>query len=272
MSLNTFVSVLKYLKFNNDKYVRILWWEPLLHPEIKKYILLAKKGGFNSVIFSNLTISPLILRSLISSSSRFSVNMNVNHPNNYSPSEKKNIFDNLAQCKNNNILTILSYNIINFSENCDFVFKLASKYNISNITLKITNSSIWGPLIIDNTSIKLWQYIFQVIKKYHKHYSLHISCWLEQSIFSTEEINFIKKETRMSLNYWCSWNSWKFDILPSWRIIRCFPLERKFHNSTITVENLTNNNITYENLIRKIINKNFRETVWGCLGNKSINK
>jgi molybdenum cofactor biosynthesis enzyme MoaA len=44
MSIITFIKVLKYLKFNEEKEVRILGGEPLLAKNIRKFILLSTKG------------------------------------------------------------------------------------------------------------------------------------------------------------------------------------------------------------------------------------
>lgn len=264
----TYLEILKYLKNNNDNYVRILWWEPFLSPNIKQFLSIANKGWFNIVIFSNINIKTSKLENILSGMQIFKINCNINEKSFYSSSEKNLIQKNIELLNKLNITTIISHNITQTEKEPDFIFELAKKNNIKNIGLKITNSQLWWKLIIDNSSKELWQYIFKIIKKYHNYFFISISCWLDKSIFTKEELLYIEEETNIELNFWCEWNMWKFDINTDGSIFKCYPLEKLFNNKKYKISNLLNQNIKLEEFIKEI--GIWLNCKWECRANKII--
>jgi len=66
MSLSTFIKILKYLKNNNDNNVRILWWEPLLFSNIRKFLQIANKWWFDIIVFSNINTNNKKIKNIFS--------------------------------------------------------------------------------------------------------------------------------------------------------------------------------------------------------------
>jgi len=271
MSLSIFLKVLKFLKINNDLNVRILWWEPIISPNIRKFLQIANKWWFNIIIFSNINTETENIKNIFNGLKWIRINCNINDKDFYSDKEWENINYNLEALNELWINVIIWYNITDINKSSEFIFDLAIKHNIYTINLKITNSSLWWNLLIDNVSKKLWKYIFKTIKKYHKQFFIEFSCGLDKTIFTEEEIKYIKENTEIKLKFWCEWNIWKFDINTDWTMFKCFPLEQIFKNelySTININNTLKNNIKIEDII-KVLNKWLIST-WECSANKKI--
>lgn len=271
MSLKTYIKILKYLKNNNDNNVRILWWEPLISPNIRKFLQIANKWWYDIIVFSNInTINENIIN-IFKWLKWIRVNCNINDKDFYNEQEIENINTNISTLIDLWIKVILWYNITDINKSPDFIFSLAKKHNIWAVNLKITNSSLWWELLIDNSSRELGIYIFDTIKKYNSEFFIEISCWLDKNIFTEKEIDYIEKNTNIKLKYWCEWNIWKFDINTDWTIFKCYPLESIFRNelySFINIDSLIKNNIKIENII-KVLNK-WLVSNWECTANKKI--
>lgn len=274
MNLLTFIKILKYLKFNNDNNVRILWWEPLLSKNIKKLLSVSSKWWFDIIIFSNINIPNEKIKNIFDSIDfkwKLRINCNINNLDFYSKEELENINKNLEYFQNIWIKLILWYNIYDLNKKADFIFTLAKKHNVNAINLKITNSSLWEKLIIDNSNRNLWIYIFDLIKKYNSDFFIEFSCWFDEKIFKKDELDFIKNNTQIKLKFWCEWNIWKFDINTDWNIFKCFPLKNLYIN------NYRNINYLLENKIKIIENINYltndfwkNNSYWECIANKKI--
>lgn len=271
MSISTFLKILKFLKNNKDNNVRILGWEPIISPNIRKFLQIANKWWFDIIVFSNINTENENLKKIFEWMKWIRVNCNINDKDFYTEKELENIDKNIETLINLWIKVIIWYNICDIEKSPEFIFNLASKHNIWAINLKITNSSLWSELIMDNSSKKLWEYIFDTIKKYSNDFFIEISCWLDKNIFTKEQLEYIENNTEMKLKFWCDWNIWKFDINTDWSIFKCYPLESVYKNdyySALNINNIIKNNIKIENII-KVLNKWFISE-WECTANKKI--
>lgn len=271
MSISTYIKILKYLKNNNDNNVRILWWEPLISPNIRKFLQIANKWWYDIIVFSNINMSNENIYNIFKWLEWIRVNCNINDRDFYNEQELLNIDKNISTLINLWIKVIIGYNITDIHKKPEFVFNLAKKHNIWAVNLKITNSSLWWELLIDNRSRELWIYIFETIKKYSREFFIEISCWLDKNIFTENEIDYIEKNTSIKLKYWCEWNIWKFDINTDWTIFKCYPLESIFRNdlySFINIDNLLKNNTSIQNVL-KVLNK-WNISDGECSANKQI--
>ncbi len=271
MSLKTYIKILKYLKNNNDNNVRILWWEPLISPNIRKFLQIANKWWYDIIVFSNINMNNENIINIFKWLEWIRVNCNINDRDFYNEQEIENIDKNITSLKELWIKVIIGYNITDLNKSPEFIFNLAKKHNIWAVNLKITNSSLWWELLIDNSSRNLWIYIFDTIKKYNREFFIEISCWLDKNIFTENEIDYIESNTSIKLKYWCEWNIWKFDINTDWTIFKCYPLESIFRNdiySFINIDNLLKNNTNIKNVI-KVLNK-WNISSGECSANKKI--
>lgn len=274
MGILTFIKILKYLRQNNDPNIRILWWEPLLSSNIKRFLWLSIKWWFNTIIFSNINIKNSKIREIFDNlviNAWFRINCNINNLEFYSSDELENIGLNLEYLKRIWVNLILWYNIYNLNKNADFIFELAEKYNIQAINLKITNSSLWSQLIIDNSQRDLGIYLYNLIQKYHQRFFIEFSCGLDQTIFLEEELEYIKNYTNITLRFGCDWNIWKFDINTNGTIFKCFPLQDLYKNNINTVDFLIKESISIEENL-DFLSNSFWKIVshWECSGNSII--
>jgi organic radical activating enzyme len=240
MTLNTYIKILKFLKRNNDNNVRILWWEPLLSPNIRKFLQIANKWWFDIIVFSNINIDSKILFKTLNWLNNIRINCNINEKKFYSEEELKKLNINLYIINKLWLKIIIWHNILEINNKpIDFIFNLAQKNNIKAINLKITNHFNTAKL---NNSRKFWKFLFNIIKKYEKDFFIEFSCWLNKNIFLPKELEYIKNYTNISLKFWCNWNIWKFDINTNWKTFRCFPLQETNINKSIYIENNLNLN------------------------------
>lgn len=271
MDILTYLKTLKFLKNNSEKEVRLLWWEPLLSPNIRKFLKIANKWWFNIMVFSNINIENKKIEKIFWWLNKIRINCNINDKSFYTKEEIERLWKNLEILNKLWLKIILWYNITQTKQKNNFIFNLAKEYNITAINIKITNSSLWWKLIIDNQSRKLWIYIFNVIKKYHKKFFLEFSCWLDKSIFNKIELDYIKNNTNIKLNFWCDWNIWRFDINTDWKFFKCYPLKNLFNNkkfSKLNINECLEKNINIDEIEKKV-NK-WLYTNWECIANKRI--
>ncbi len=270
MDLWTYIKILHFLKKNKETEVRILWWEPTISPNIRKFLKIANKWWFDIIIFSNINIDNQRLKDIFKWFNWIRINCNINDKKFYNEKQLKNIDENIETLNKLWLKTIIWYNITNIKQKPNFIFSLAKKHNISAINLKITNSSLWWKLIIDNSSKELWEYIFETIEKYHKDFFIEISCWLDKNIFSEKQLKYIEKNTRLNLKFWCNWNIWKFEINTDWSIFKCYPLKKLFKDKSLDINQILKNNTKIEDIINSLNNK--FKCNWECTSNKMIKK
>lgn len=267
MSLSTFVSILKFLKKNNQTKVRILWGEPFLHKKIRSFLLLWYKWWFEILLFSNLFHSTKKLIEICNGINKLVINCNINDDDFYTPLGKKKVQKNIEALKRIWVQLILSYNIADPKKSYSFILSLLENYDWLEFNIKITNSSIWENLIIDNTQRSLWRLIFWLIQKYHKKQPIIIGCGLDKNIFSQEELDYIKRYTLIRLEFWCDGNKWKLDINTDGSFFKCYPLQ-SITTSKSTIQEILDKNKSLESLLENFPKGTFSK--WECTGNKII--
>lgn len=277
MTIGLYLLVLKFLKSQNQE-VRLLGGEPLLHPNIGRFLQIANKGGFPVIVFSNINIPNQKIRNIfdpILVNEKFRVNCNINHPSFYSADEWNQIEENIAYLTSRWVKVILGYNIYTLSHDADFIFQLAKKYAIGAINLKITNSSLWENLIIDTKSRELGKYIFHYIQQYGRGVFIEISCWLDRSIFTEEEMMFMTS-LGMDLRFWCEGNIGRFDINTDGTVFKCFPLESIYKKNPLSIHTIIESGLDVSwvmNALRETLNHFTHENWTGeCLANLQIKK
>lgn len=238
--LSTFLQILKFLKQKWYKDVRILWWEPLLHPKIWEFITIAKKWWFETRIFSNLNFSPELIKRKFDLpwSIPDTINANINNTDFYTATEYENVTKNLCFFRDAGSIITIGYNIYDLNKNFDDIIEVAKKTDIKRINLKITNSSIGSPIIIDTWTREYWEYIINIIKRYGKEYEFVFSCGLSPDIFTYEEKEMMHS-LWIELKYGCKWFAWWFDIDIDWTIYKCFPTKSRYNHKRLSIRNFT---------------------------------
>lgn len=242
MSLSTYLCILKYLRHIDDENVRILWWEPIIFPHLRKFIDIAEKWWFNIIVFSNINIDPKKFAKIFSGVSRVRVNCNINDESFYSEKEKKQIEENLSFLQEHKIHTILWYNITDTNIYPEYHIQLANTYGIKDINLKVTNTCLWEKeLLIDTNTRAFWKYLYTFIKKHYKEYRIELSCGINKNIFSKEERILIEDTAKIKILYWCEGHRGKFDINTDGNIFKCYPLESLYKKNPISIKKLVAN-------------------------------
>ncbi len=235
---STFISILRFLRKNNYNDVRFLGGEPLLHPLLEKFILLAHKGWFRTRLFSNLNFSETYVQEKFQNPQSIpqTINANINNRDFYSEKEYSHVIANLLFFKNSGTLVTLGYNIYDLSKSFDDIALVARETEISHINLKVTNTTIWTPLIVDTSSRAYGEYIFSIIEKFGEEFEFVFSCWLSRSIFLDREIAYMN-QLWIFPNYGCAWFSGKFDIDIDGSIYKCFPTRSLYLKKSLSIYN-----------------------------------
>lgn len=259
MSLKTFLHCLQHLKNVWDSRVRILWWEPFLHPKISQFFHISIKGGFSISLFSNLKISEkTLLKSLDFwddfDYSRIMINLNLNDKDFYRKEELDVIFNSLRVLQQKKIELIISYNIYEYSNGYDFIFDTAKKFGVSHVILKVTNTVIGEEEIIDSNSHEYGDYIYSILDTYSQKFHITFWCGLSRYIFSSAQISSIQDSMGIDLKWWCENNWGKYDINTDGSIFRCYPLQSLYSSfQDLNIHNPYTRNMSYKKL------KNFLE-------------
>ncbi len=249
--------------------MRILGGEPLLFKKIQKFLLLAEKWNFDIIIFSNINIETKLLKEIFQGlrNTRIRINCNINHGDFYSEREKSRLKTNITFLQSIWIPLIIGYNIYEYKKPTWWL-ELAKIYNISHFNLKITNSSVWDDLMIDNTDKRLGRFIYEIVEENYKHIYFSISCWLDKSIFTSQQLQFLEETAGMKLRYWCSGNDGKFDINTDGSIFKCYPLQKLFQKKNIHIENIYKNSTSYSEVLLSV--QKWFKSDGECTGNKII--
>lgn len=273
MSVSLYIIILKFLKINKEE-VRILWGEPLLHPDIHLFLQLAMKGEFPTIIFSNINIESKKLHEIfdnITELKNLRINCNINNSDFYSEREWDGIKNNIIYLREKGIKIILGYNVYTLEKSMDFIFQLALENGIEAINLKVTNSSIGESLIIDTQDRRLGDYIFRVLKLYGKKFFIEISCGLDASIFTESEKNFIENEISTPLRFGCGGNMGRFDINTNGNIFKCFPLESIYQKKSLSIRECLIKKMSTEEVISYLYTRfNIRPSTGECIANSII--
>ncbi len=235
---STFISILRFLRKNNYNDVRFLGGEPLLHPLLEKFIFLAHKGWFRTRLFSNLNFSETYVKKKFQNPQSIpqTINANINNRDFYSEREYSHVITNLLFFKNSWTFMTLGYNIYDLSKYFDDIALVARETGISHINLKITNTTIGNPFIVDTSSRAYGEYIFSIIERYGEEFEFVFSCWLSRSIFLESEIVYMN-QLWIFPRYGCAWFSGKFDIDIDGSIYKCFPTRSLYLKKSLSIYN-----------------------------------
>ena len=236
-TLTIYLQVLKFLRYYWYKEVRLLWWEPLLHPDIKKILLLALKWWFNCLLFSNLNLPSPFIQSIFDDIwTKIRINCNLNNSDFYSETEYDNLLNNIHFLQSKGHEVIIWYNLYDFNKTFDDIALFTRKLSIKRINLKVTNTIAWKELIIDTGSRKYWEFIFNILERYSSEFHFEISCWLTKDIFTQEELNYIASQD-IRLRFWCAGFAWEFDIDIDGSIYKCFPTRQYYLHRWLSIHN-----------------------------------
>lgn len=225
LTLFLFLLYLKHLKNSNINEIRLLWWEPLLHSNIKEFLNISYKWGFNILIFSNLAFSYDYIESIFwqfnyDFFSKLTVNINLNEENFYLDWQLNNIKRNIKFLKDKWCWIIISTMLFQDLD-IDYIFNFSRDVNVKIVKFKPLN---WKEYSDITSNRNYGKFIFNIIKKYSKDFNLSFSCWLSKYIFTESELEEINLKYNVKLKFWCSANWGKYDIWLDGDIFRCFPL------------------------------------------------
>lgn len=235
---STFISILHFLRKNNYNDVRFLGGDPLLHPLLEKFIFMTHKGWFRTRVFSNLNFPEEYVQKKFQNPQSIpqTINANINNRDFYSEKEYSHVIANLILFKNSGTLMTLGYNIYDLSKSFNDIALVARETRVNHINLKITNTTIGAPLIIDTSSRAYGEYIFSIIEKYWEEFEFVFSCWLSRSIFLESEITYMN-QLWIFPRYGCDGLSGKFDIDIDGSIYKCFPTRSLYLKKALSIYN-----------------------------------
>ena len=234
--LSTFIQILRFLSTFWYKDVRFLWWEPVLHPRLGEFFMLAHKGWFQTRLFSNLNFPENYITNIFKNpfSIPRTINANINNRDFYSDMEYERVLNNLLFFKQAGTKMTIGYNIYDLSKSFNDIVQVARKTGITHINLKVTNTILWDPLIVDTWSRAYGEYIFRIIKEYADEFEIVFSCGLSRDIFLEEEIQFLNQKN-IYPQYGCDWFSGKFDIDIDGSIYKCFPTRSLYLRKKLSI-------------------------------------
>lgn len=237
---STFISILHFLKKNRYEDVRFLGGEPLLHPELQRFILLSHKGGFQTRMFSNLNFPEIYVSEKFKNplSLPHTINANINNRDFYSDIEYERVINNLLFFKQWGTIMTIGYNIYDLSKSFDDIVQVARTTWIKHINLKVTNTILGDPLIVDTGSRLYGEYIFDIIRSYGDEFEFVFSCWLSRDIFVSTEIEYMNS-IGIYPRYGCDGFSGKFDIDIDGSIYKCFPTRSLYLKKRLSIYSFT---------------------------------
>lgn len=238
-SLGTYLQILKFLKKEGEKEVRLLWGEPLLHPEISKFIKIANKGWFYTRIFSNINFSPEFLQKTLQGNSiPNATNCNINNRDFYSDSEYAQVKKNIIYLRESGCDVTIGYNVYSLEKPFSDIIDISRSTGIRRINLKVTNTALGSPLIVDTSSREFGKYLATAVIPYLGEFEFLFSCWLSKSIFSEEEITTMNQHWLLP-KWWCDGNMGKYDIDVDGSIFKCFPTRPLYLKKSIHISNFS---------------------------------
>lgn len=239
-SLKVYLQILSFLKKNEYPEVRYLGWEPLLHPRIREFLQIAQKGWFQRTLFSNINFPCTYIHKIFDTPDIFPEHMNCNTNNRdfYSDMEYAQVLANMIFFRDAGVDMTIWYNIYDLSKPFADILQVADATGIRKINLKITNTAIGSLLIIDTGSRVYGKYIFDIISKYSSKYEFYFSCGLSRSIFSEEEISYMRQQ-KINLPFGCEGFSGKFDIDIDGSIYKCFPTRSLYFKKGLSIKNFS---------------------------------
>ncbi len=235
-SLKTYLQILSFLRKDGHEEVRLLGWEPLLHPRIREFLLIAKKGNFRRVLFSNINFPRKHIQKIFDMPEVFPERMNCNTNNRdfYSEREYAQVLENMMFFRDAGVEMTIGYNIYDLEKPFSDIIEVAKHTGIRKINLKVTNTWIGSKLIVDTGARAYGEYIFDIIKTYSREYEFFFSCGLSRAIFTEDEIAYIR-EQNIELPFGCEGAAGKFDIDVDGSIYACFPTRSLYHKKGLSI-------------------------------------
>ncbi|NIR47807.1 radical SAM protein [candidate division KSB1 bacterium] len=232
MSMENVEKVIAFLKRSNLPVFRMMGGEPTLHSRFPEIVMKVLEEGFRIDLLSNAlwnkdhailfeNISPEYLNFLL----------NIDHPSTYSKQQWTRIGENLARLKDRKENS-LSFNIFENPPRADYVFELATRYEINSIRLSFSMPII-GP--IRNAYLELEEYPLLaqwVIDFAKKGESLNLKVGLDNTVplcmFTKEQIGelVLLGTVDPQKNFQCCP---VVDIGPDLSIWRCFGTSEIFN-------------------------------------------
>jgi len=245
--LKTFLKILVFLKKYNYSDVRLLWWEPLLHPDIVRMLLLSLKWGFNVLVFSNLNLDTQYLRSIFTGlPSSIRINCNLNNRDFYSDVEYDRLVKNILLIQELGHEVIIGHNIYDISKPYIDIINMARKTWVRKINLKITNTIAWKDLIVDTSSKEYGTYLYSIVNLGKNDFEFEFSCGLSKDIFSQEQLHVLTS-LKIPILTGCSGFAGKYDIDIDGSIYKCFPTRDFYMMKNLTIDTYNPHNMIITN-------------------------
>lgn len=146
ISTRTFNKVLRLLKCNELKTLRLIGGEPTLHPRFCPLIRKALRDGFGIILLSN-GLWPREIRRFLEKvpHDRIMYAINVNHPDRYKKNAWREVERTLDFLKTHT-KTALSINLDPINSDYGYIFYLANRYEIRRVRYAVTRPSLDHPL------------------------------------------------------------------------------------------------------------------------------
>lgn len=120
------------------------------------------------------------------------MNCNTNNRDFYTEKEYSQVLENMVFFRDAGVDMTIGYNIYDLSKPFSDIVTVATHTGIKKINLKITNTTLGSPLIIDTGSRSYGEYIFDIIRTYSHEYEFFFSCGLSPQIFTQDEIEYMR--------------------------------------------------------------------------------
>jgi radical SAM protein with 4Fe4S-binding SPASM domain len=190
MSISNFELLLHWLKMQQISDITLLGGEPSLHTEFKNILELSEKFNMKITILTNLLFPTEKIISYLKNVKRIAANIAL--IDDYSRTERKQIYENLSFLEKLNIPIILCSTIYKKNQSIDSIIDLANQFkNIQNIRLDLARPSI-NKINTCILSDEIFSYKFQFISyidKIEKNcLSVILDCPLPKCFFTSNEI------------------------------------------------------------------------------------
>jgi hypothetical protein len=146
------------------------------------------------MLFSNINFPHTHIQKIFDISDVFpdQMNCNTNNRDFYSEREYHQVLQNMIFFRDAGVDMTIGYNIYDLSKPFSDIIAFAEYTGIKKINLKVTNTSLGTPLIVDTGSRDYGKYIFTIIQTYSHDYEFFFSCGLSRDIFTEEEIGYMR--------------------------------------------------------------------------------
>ncbi|MFC1711541.1 radical SAM protein [Patescibacteria group bacterium] len=233
MSFYDFKKLVKVLKTNNVKILRLMGGEPTIHSKFKEILKIAQSNFDQTVIFTNGLIPDKIKDILLKKANIKKINFNFNLDTTAylnSKKEKREILVLLKKLSKKTKVNI-GFTIFTLNRNYKKLFRGISNNIMENIGVRFgLAKNIIGqkPFIKKSEYKNLGEKIIELViflkKKNVK--DIYIDCGLKKEMFTDSQIKYLLKNTII-----CGWEcngKWScFDISSDLSVFPCFPYYNK---------------------------------------------